>query len=416
MQNRTRRIMNKLEILSLNFCYLFLIIAAFLLPFNVTAFNISLILAVFCSLLNGHWLEKWKRISHNPILWASLIFLIYVLISCFIPHLPNSNKLTILHKYGKIIFLIFLMPLFFEETLKSRVIFAFALAVTITLFMSYLKYFNLLPIFKHNEPADLFRNYIQTSFLFCVLFAIIASKLNTNHKPKFLLSLVLLAAITFALFVFSTSRTGYLIFCILLFYFAFSRFNLKGLIICSVVTSLFLVFAYFYSYQFNASIKQILYKQQSNTSISLRESYLKNSFHLIKQHPILGNGTGSFKPLYFNHFGTVPLPNESHLRTPHNQYVMIMVEQGIIGLMLFLSIFFIQWYYANQLSSEKQHLAKTMLIIFAVGCACDALLYASTTGYFYVFFSALYFGDIPYQRVPVTKSQNIFTEIANSSQ
>jgi O-antigen ligase len=75
--------------------------------------------------------------------------------------------------------------------------------------------------------------------------------------------------------------------------------------------------------------QRIVYKSD-DSSVSARLYSAKRSLELFLKSPTFGHGLGS------------------HLspRTrvgPHNQYLIIAVEQGIIGLLLYISLLFIIW-------------------------------------------------------------------------
>jgi len=78
-----------------------------------------------------------------------------------------------------------------------------------------------------------------------------------------------------------------------------------------------------------------------NSSAGLRMGFYKNSIELIKKHPMLGVGTGSFKPEYAEQIGlTEGLQATSN---PHNQYLLIAIETGLIGLFVFLFFLLSAW-------------------------------------------------------------------------
>ena len=72
----------------------------------------------------------------------------------------------------------------------------------------------------------------------------------------------------------------------------------------------------------------------------IRYVFIKESLSRIKQKPILGYGTGSFGTIFDNE---VKSGHDFQFhRTPHNQYLYVLFELGILGLLLLLSIFYYQ--------------------------------------------------------------------------
>ena len=75
------------------------------------------------------------------------------------------------------------------------------------------------------------------------------------------------------------------------------------------------------------------------TSIGKRYIYIKNSIQLIKNKPLFGAGAHQFKQLYAANFHE---PDTAH---PHNNFLFILVELGIVGFFIFITIFISQIQY-----------------------------------------------------------------------
>jgi O-antigen ligase len=79
-----------------------------------------------------------------------------------------------------------------------------------------------------------------------------------------------------------------------------------------------------------------LNRSEAVTSMSLRVVYLRNTLELIAARPLLGYGTGAFSEAYGRHVagrtGLEGLPAHD----PHNQYLNIATENGLLGLAVFI--------------------------------------------------------------------------------
>ena len=70
----------------------------------------------------------------------------------------------------------------------------------------------------------------------------------------------------------------------------------------------------------------------------IRYVFVRESFNRILEKPILGYGTGSFGTIFEKE---VKSGHDFQVhRTPHNQYLYVLFELGILGLLLLLSIFY----------------------------------------------------------------------------
>lgn len=73
----------------------------------------------------------------------------------------------------------------------------------------------------------------------------------------------------------------------------------------------------------------------------------KKTILLIKENPVLGKGLSSWKIeiLKYGNHNLHSEDNKTFYQRPHNDYLWILAEQGLIGLLLYISLFFILFYY-----------------------------------------------------------------------
>ncbi|HUR31331.1 MAG TPA: O-antigen ligase family protein [Saprospiraceae bacterium] len=98
-------------------------------------------------------------------------------------------------------------------------------------------------------------------------------------------------------------------------------------------------------------------------------------FYMIKEKPIAGFGPSSFYNAYHNyvdrHFTTYVSDNPEHSGM-HNYYLMVAVEQGIIGLLIFLFLIIFVLVYGERLYHRLPAGPKKQLLIAAVvSFACN---------------------------------------------
>ncbi len=75
----------------------------------------------------------------------------------------------------------------------------------------------------------------------------------------------------------------------------------------------------------------------SGNSVMQRYEYLKGAFLLIKQHPVIGVGTGDFEDELFNEYKVMGSKlKDKFIFHPHNQFVSITIMFGIVGLLWFV--------------------------------------------------------------------------------
>ena len=128
----------------------------------------------------------------------------------------------------------------------------------------------------------------------------------------------------------------------------------------------------------------------TDTPIGDRLTYLINYTKLIGKNFLFGCGTG--KSLHeYNNLKNKIFPNLM-ARPPHNNYLFILAEVGLIGLILWLNIFvqlFIEIYQRNNL---KQPLFIKLFIpmLFLLICLTDEYLVRHNPTLFFCFFTTLF--------------------------
>lgn len=119
-----------------------------------------------------------------------------------------------------------------------------------------------------------------------------------------------------------------------------------------------------------------------DSSVGLRLKWSLDSLELFKEKPYLGHGTGSFT---YEHkqlstkINTVPTTN------PHNQYLLIMVEHGLLGLLLLLSFFIILIKESFKLAFFEKRIAIGIITTIMIGSLANSWLNDFTTMHFFVF-------------------------------
>ncbi len=106
---------------------------------------------------------------------------------------------------------------------------------------------------------------------------------------------------------------------------------------------------------------------ESFMMLDLRIEFYINTIRIIKENVLLGVGLGDFEKAYQIYIRTYDLYTTS-TDNPHNEYLMIWVQSGIFGLLLFLWIHLEIFRRARELSEESSSLATATLI--TIICAC----------------------------------------------
>jgi O-antigen ligase len=141
----------------------------------------------------------------------------------------------------------------------------------------------------------------------------------------------------------TVGRSGYVVFLVLVVVaFGFWR-GPRGLVVGLVAAGVIAVTLFYASHTIRARVmlgvdeaRNYTTAQQSS-SLGIRMLLYHATAELIAQHPLLGGGTGSFK----GHFAALVTGRYTGWKAapfedPHNQYLFVWVENGVLGLATFL--------------------------------------------------------------------------------
>ena len=118
----------------------------------------------------------------------------------------------------------------------------------------------------------------------------------------------------------------------------------------------------------------------------IRYVFVKESLKIIKKNPILGYGTGSFGTI-FNDEVKSGHKFYSHT-TPHNQYLYVWFELGILGLLLLFSIFY---YQIKELIVKKDGIHRVLLpLSFIFLMLVDSYFFIFILTIAYIFLYTIY--------------------------
>lgn len=403
-------------------------VTAFFLPISVTGTKIGISTAAICSVLSGQFFKKFEYIIKNPVSISILFIFIFAALSMFWGIASWDERLSGLHKYDKLLYFIFLIPLCLEEKWRDSAINAFLIAMALTVSISFLKQY--MGWSFGNIPKDatwIFHSHIETSYFvafsaYIFIYRIFFTRLSTRMVVFYV---ILFLFFTWQEFFINDGRTGWSVYFALMILF-FGQLNLKRVlekrdlpkdkwrlawafakgilfgILSAIILGLILytfsslvkntinhslhnyVFSNAHLGDTSDSLNQVGRKQ----SIDYRLDFFKMSWVMAKEHPVLGVGPSGFKAFFYE-MGGIPGWG-TKLDHPHNEYLLTLVNFGVIGLVLLLYFFYVQW----RLSFAYIHgwpIGQALVLSFMLGCCYNALLYTTVTGHFYVFFLALLF-------------------------
>ena len=367
----------------------FIILCCFFIPFSTSLMGAPSILAAVCWILSGRFFFLPRLMQGNKLVFLAVILFLLLVAGLFYSPVPMNEALSTLKKYRELLF--FAMVVAFmtgNENAAKLAEDSFILGCVILLILSYGIFFSIIPSERYGYSVV----YHITHNFFMAILAFWCLQRAFDSRQYRYLWLVLFLAATINLFYIAPGRTGMLVYIALILLSLFQHLSLKKAMAATLLAALVIAIAFATSANFSSRVREALDEvkgyqaESSRTSLGMRFDWWQNSVDLIGQKPIFGHGTGSFKTVQaelIKSSKTKPTDN------PHNEYLMIGVQTGLVGLTVWLAFLGAQFIAAFRLQPPKRFLLQGIVIAMVVGCLMNSFLLDSHPGHFYAIISAI---------------------------
>jgi len=380
------------------------IVMGFSIPISTAFDNILLLLVLLSLLFSGNYRRKLGTITANPVARASLLLVAALLLGGLYGGAEFADVLHYWRKYAHLLLIVLLVPLFVDKPSREYAITGFMLAMAVTLALSYLTASGWLPANKiiggsTGNPFVFKMHITQNVFMAFFAYLLAVNSFTTSlpwKRAAFGLAAILAA---YNVLFMVQGRTGYVVLAVLLTYLCFRWLRWKGIAIAVLAGMTVAAAGYYGSHMLRDRVNLVVTElaawqagNGSGTSSGLRMDYYTNSLKIIADHPVLGVGTGGFEKAYAAKVkGTEMAPSNN----PHNQYLLVTAQLGMIGLAVLLYLFYTQWRAALLLPSEfEQIVARGMLLTIMSGSLLNSLLLDHSEGFFFSWMSGVLFAGL----------------------
>jgi len=383
-----------------------LISLAFLMPLTVSGANTIIVIICFLWLFSGDYKAKYNQIMSSKLMIASIVFYCLHVIGM----LWTEDLQWGLHILHKMWYFLLLFPILFNIVQRKYINYylsAFLSAIALTEIASYLVWFEVIGEFRKayiDNPTPFMSHISYNPFLAFAIYLVIHEILFNKELKRLMLGLYSFFSIAMIINMFITGgRAGQVVFFVMIMILILQYF--KGQRIKALITILILIPGIFITaYQtspifqqrallafdeiVNYDVKTVAEHQLASSSAGIRILFAINSWEIIKENALLGVGTGDF-PNEYKKISVRNSPNAPYADNPHNMYVLVLVQLGIVGLLSMLSIM----YYQIKLSFKGSNrffrdVGFALPFLFLVIMLSDSYLLGHFTGLLFVFFSS----------------------------
>ena len=385
----------------------------FTIPIWVVADGILVVFLAACWMAGGEWRERVHRMMTNPVALSVLLLFGWLLAGTLWGVGSLEERMLAVKKYADLLLIPLLISMAFDVRERSRAILALAASLVVTLVLSLALTIGLLPAgsfincdssnpcaFAKPVTCDqsnpcIFKKHTTHNLLMAfgvLLFGVLAWKSSHRWVRWGWAGASCMAASNVLLMV--QGRTGYVVLAGLALVAFHMYFGWRGMVAAVIALAVTFSIAYQISTSFHdrvnlvaTGVAQWNSQVAAEDPIGQRLEFYYHTVEVIQDHPLMGAGTGGFAQAYEVYAKQAGVPVPSH---PHNQYLLITAQVGIVGLGLLLWLFVRQWR-STFLAGDATYglLAKGLVVTIAIGCLFQPAINDHTEKLFYCLFSGL---------------------------
>jgi O-antigen ligase len=374
------------------------------LPLSTALDNVLLVLLLLCWLASGRYAEKLAAIRANPVAVAALLLFALVLAGLAWGTGPLADGRLYVKKYSDLIAIALLVTVFTDPADRQRALLALAGSLALTLVLSFALWLDWLPAwgFVVGTPDDpsVLKTRIPHSALMSfgvLLYAVLARHATDRVWRAAWAALALGAAVNVVLMV--QGRTGYVLLAAFALLAILSLRQWKPLVAAAVLATAGFVGAYELSSGFQQRVALAVAEARdwqpgvaTGTSVGVRLEFYRNTLEIVCAHPVLGVGTAGFAQAYGERIHGTDL---YATRNPHNLYLLVTAQFGLVGLGLLLFLFVQQWRYAARLPVPGHTLlARGVVLTLAVGGLFNSMIIDHAESLFFAWSSGVLFAGL----------------------
>jgi len=383
-----------------------LMLTAFFLPLTVFGGNLFAVLIFLLWLVKADFKTDFYRLKDNKLVIAVLLYLLVHVVALLWTADIESGLWT-LKKQLKFLFIPIFMLFVKREHVKYYIL-AFLASMSLSEIWSYGIFFQLLPLYGGAtliDPIPLMSHITYNPFLAIAIYLLSYYVLfdhSINRSKKVIYSFFI---ITMSINMFITGgRAGQVMYFAMLVILIFQYFpknafkaSLVSLFVLVITSSTFYLNSKIFSDRVDSAVTELSdYKNHTYSSTGMRISSAINSWSIIKEHPVIGVGTGDYKNEFIKASikNNLKLEDKLVIHNPHNMYVLILVQFGLLGLAAMLYLFYAQIKIA--INSNEEFVKKigiALPLLYLLIMLSDSYLMVHMTGLLFIFISSFVYKD-----------------------
>ena len=386
----------------------------FFAPISTALDSVLLVAFVILWFSGGHLRERLRRLVGNPVALVSMIFAGTIFLGMTWSSAPIEHVRDTTVDALRILVLGLFSVVFLDSSTRDRAQFAFLLSSTLILILSYALWAGIgdsVPGLKgrHDYPIPFKDHFTHDAFMAiaAVLFALHAMEAR-SRRVRMLLGALAVAAVIEVFFL-APGSAGQLPMAAGIAYLAIARLSRKlSAVVAGVcVTSIAAVvwfspsavpFLQSFTPWHESQALETRETHPENSSVEQRLEYYRNAIELFAEHPVIGVGSGGFRSAYESKIRGTQM---AAVDNPHNAFLHVGVELGLLGLAVLTAMLLVQWRSAATLGSfTERATARGFVVIVVAASLASSIFDEHSLSLCYAWASGLFFATVSRSRLP----------------
>jgi O-antigen ligase len=332
--------------------------------------------------------QRLWRVGRQPMVLMVVVWIGVLVIAGLYSIAPRAETLWSLSSWRKILLLPMAAAVFDSDLWKRRLVWALVLTVTLGAVLSDISWFSGLTLYKYPRSIAI-HNHATQGMMFAVgLFAIALLARYSRPETKGRYYFLPLAGLIIGsnLIFITPGRSGYLVLLVLAAVGAFCMVTGKFRYLLGLGVPLGMALLLFFSpvasQRVMKGVNEIRNYEHSAelTSMGIRVVMWKNTLAMVEKRPWLGYGTGGFSEAYRRQVEGQEGWQGQPVDDCHNQFLRIVAEQGLLGLVVFL--LFIATFFRQRVSGVFRIMGLGVLLAWCATSMFSAHFSTFTEGRF----------------------------------
>jgi O-antigen ligase len=381
-------------------------LTGFSIPLSTSFSEITTGLFMLCWVSSGNLKSKWDAIRGNVVALVSLAMfgLLLAGMTWSVESWSAAGRCVL--KYREFIYLPMFLVVFRDAWLRRISISAFMLAAIILQGLTYYEWLTGADFGIKSTTVDyvVAKDRIIHSLMMAFLVYLAATlfaeagaiSAGSSGLARWLYAGIMALSL-YNILCMVQGRTGYVLLVALSALFLIERMGKRGVALAAVLLGVSiwcgLNFSSMISERVGLTVLQLenQFGPDRKHSPDPRMEFFANTAKLIRRHPFMGTGTGSFRSQYAK---LVAGTDDKATSDPHNEYLHLATQLGIPGALFFALLLGVQWCAASRLRPPECYVGRAVVLTISVGSLFNSLILSITGGLIYAYFSGIAFAEL----------------------